>query len=500
MISTEKKQVILLMTDTQRWDMLNCYAETGLLTPNLDRIASEGLRFERAYTCQPVCGPARSAMFTGLFPHSNGSWANSMPLGDNVKTVGQRLSDAGYTAAYIGKWHLDGSDYFGLGRAPQGWDAATWYDMRNYLEELEEADRLASRKPDIMAQRQVTAEFTYAHRCSDRAIRFIEEHAHEDFLLVVSYDEPHHPYVCPEPYSSMYSTFDFPVSENVHDHLQGKPEHQRAWSGERYQRDSSQVRIQHPYFFGCNSFVDEEIGRVIDALDEHIPGAILIYTSDHGDMLESHSLTNKGPFMYEEVTRIPFLIRWNGIISGDEVSTQLASHINLTPTILDVFGIALPNWMDGVSLLPHIMDRQRKVQEEVFMEFGRYEIDHDPFCGFQPIRSVFDGRYKLVINLLSSDELYDLETDPAEMHNLIEVEQHVEVRNRLHDKILNWMDDTRDPFRGYYWERRPWRSDAAPPSWAHSGMTRQREHEQYEPRQLDYATGMEMTKPVRKMH
>src|SRR4051812_1687526 len=107
------RQVILLMTDTQRRDMLNCYANTGLQTPALDRLAASGLRFEHAYTCQPVCGPARSAIFTGQYPHTNGGWANNIPMNFAVKTLGQRLAASGLHTAYIGKWHLDGSDYFG---------------------------------------------------------------------------------------------------------------------------------------------------------------------------------------------------------------------------------------------------------------------------------------------------------------------------------------------------------------------------------------------------
>ena len=117
--------------------MLSCYGlEEGMSTPNLDRLAAEGLRYNAAYTCQPVCGPARSAIFTGTFPHSNGMVTNCVPLGDNVKTLGQRLRDNGIHAAYTGKWHLDGGDYFGLGVCPDGWDPDYWYDMHNYLEEL----------------------------------------------------------------------------------------------------------------------------------------------------------------------------------------------------------------------------------------------------------------------------------------------------------------------------------------------------------------------------
>ena len=129
-MSIHKKQIILLMTDATRQDMIGCYGNPQMHTPNLDNLAENGIRFQNAYTCQPVCGPARSALFTGLYPHSNGSLANNIPLGANVKTIGQRLSDNGIHTAYIGKWHLDGSDYFGLGSCPDGWDSEYWYDMR----------------------------------------------------------------------------------------------------------------------------------------------------------------------------------------------------------------------------------------------------------------------------------------------------------------------------------------------------------------------------------
>lgn len=143
-MSRLQKRIVMIMTDSQRWDMVGCYGNPSMHTPCLDHLASEGLRFDRAYTTQPVCGPARSALFTGLYPHSNGMTANSVALGDNVKTVGQRLRDHGFHTAYIGKWHLDGGDYFGLGRCPDGWDAEYWYDMRCYLSEMNAQERLYS--------------------------------------------------------------------------------------------------------------------------------------------------------------------------------------------------------------------------------------------------------------------------------------------------------------------------------------------------------------------
>lgn len=149
-MSNKPKNVIFIMTDTQRTDMLGCYGNKDMLTPHIDRLAETGVRYDRAYTCSPVCGPARSALFTGTYPHSNSSWGNSMPLGDNVKTVGQRMTDNGYHTAYIGKWHLDGGDYFGLGDCPEGWDPEYWYDMRNYLYELTPEERYLSRQTQSM--------------------------------------------------------------------------------------------------------------------------------------------------------------------------------------------------------------------------------------------------------------------------------------------------------------------------------------------------------------
>jgi len=494
----EKRRVVFIMTDTQRKDMLGCYGNPDMKTPNLDRLAAGGVRFDRAYTCQPVCGPARSAIFTGTYPHSNGMWGNSMPLGDNVKTVGQRLRDNGVHTAYIGKWHLDGGDYFGLGRCPDGWDERYWYDMRCYLEELTPEERYASRQPETMAKQNITEEFTYAHRCSDRALDFLSKSSGEDFFLVVSYDEPHHPFLCPEPYASMYKDYELPKRPNVWDTLEDKPEHHRVWAGDSVKEDKDALKIKNPYYFGCNSFADYEIGRVLDAVDEYAPDALVIYTSDHGDMLCSHSISNKGPVMYQEITNIPLLVRYPGVIPCGSVCTNTVSHIDLTPTILEVMGLPEPNLLEGESILELLSHPEAEKARDAFMEFGRYEIDHDGFGGFQLIRAVCDGHYKFVVNLLTTDELYDLEQDPYEMKNRIEDPAYQVIRDRLHDRLLAWMNDTRDPFRGYYWERRPWRTDAHPATWDFAGMTRQRENEEYEPRQLDYSTGLAITDAVRK--
>ena len=494
----QKRKIVFIMTDSQRHDMCSCYADTGLKTPCIDRLAQQGMRFENAYTTQPVCQPARAGIFTGQYPHSCGSWTNSMGISDNVHTIGQRLQDEGVHTAYVGKWHLDGGDYFGTGKCPKGWDAKYWYDMRCYLEELTEQQRRESRDATSMNRKDYRPEDTYAHRCADRAVDFLEKYKDEDFFLTVSFDEPHDPFICPPPYSHMYDEYEFPKSPNVYDLLEGKPDYQKVWAGDSLKEDKDSLKLHNPFFFGCNSYVDTEIGRGIEAVERYAPDALIFYTSDHGDMLSSHCLNGKGPACYEEITHIPLIVKGQGVPAGT-VNPHIVSHINLAPTIMELMGYSVPKVMDGKSMLPALENPDTAPNEHVFIEFGRYEVDHDGFGGFQPMRCVFDGRYKLCINLLSTDELYDLQEDPAEMKNLIDSPAHTEIRDRLHDVLLEEMNRTRDPFRGYYWQRRPWRKDAPDASWAYFGMTRQREEEErYEARQLDYADGMPMKEAVRK--
>ncbi len=496
----EPRQVIVILGESVRRDMLNCYRKTGLKTPQLDRLAAGGVRFNKAYNCQPVCAPARSALWTGLYPHTNGVWGNSMPLGETAHTIGQRLSDRGIECAFIGKWHLSGTDYFDTGRPAPGWNGAYWYDMRRYLTELSREDRQRSRNPATGDDPTWTAEMCYGHRVTTRAVDFLANNKGNDFLLVVAHDEPHGPSLCPREYSEMYKDFVFPADPNVHDTLKGKPEEQRLWASSLPKRpadgspESAMDGSKH--FFGAHTFIDAEIGRLLDQIELSAPNALVIYTSDHGVFLQSHQLQDKGPAMYEEITHMPFLAKWPGKIAPNTTSEELVSHVDLSGTLMDFFGFEIPKTLEGVSLLPLFRDPKASVRKEVFLEWGRYEVDHDGFGGVQPIRCICDGQYKLAIHLMTSDELYDLEHDPGELTNLIASPEHVAVRNALHDRLMAWMNETRDPFRGYFWGRRPWRPEFEE-RWANAGMTRQRENDGYLPRELDYDTGLTMARATR---
>lgn len=148
-------------------------------------------------------------------------------------------------------------------------------------------------------------------------------------------------------------------------------------------------------------------------------------------------------------------------------------------------------------MMSQIADSSRRINDAVYTEFTRYEADHDGFGGLQLMRAVITERYKLVIHLLDSDEFYDMEKDPYEVHNLIVDNDYADVRDHLHDQLLDFMNRTRDLYRGYQWAARSWRKDKKP-VWENDGYTRQPENEENEPRQLDYNTGLPMKDAVRK--
>lgn len=492
----KNKQIILFMSDTTRKDMLGIY-NSDMKTPNIDSLAKDGISFTNAYSCQPVCGPARSAIFTGQYPHTNGVVANSLAFSENIKTVGQRLRDAGVHAAYMGKYHLDGGDYFGYGECPDGWDPEYWFDQRNYLEGLANDEmRKKSREYGTSFADWLTEDFTFAHQTSNHALRFLDNNVDTDFFLTVSYDEPHGPCICPAPFNTMYNDYQMPDYPNFADDLEDKPLLQRIWAGGALHSSPEALRAPNggrSVFLGCNSFMDYELGRVLKTINEKFPDAIVIYTSDHGDMMGSHKLFNKDSAAYKEIANIPFIVR--GKIKGE--SDAMTSHIDLVPTILDYFEAPIPKTLQGKSMLPLLEGKTDEINQEVFTEWTRYEVDHDGFGGLQMMRAVTSKKYKLVINLTDKDEFYDLEKDPYEVTNLIDDPAYAKERNRLHDVLLDQMNTTRDPYRGYQWRNRLWRP-MENITWEVDGYTRQREQEPGEKRQLDYNTGLPMEGSARR--
>jgi uncharacterized sulfatase len=452
---------VFMMTDTQNKSMVGAYGDPSVDTPNLDRLAATGIRFEHAYTSCPLCTPARGALFSGLHPQVNGAWMNNRSTYANVPLMGTIFQHYGYRAAYTGKWHLEGVSYYGDGQPDGGFEPEWWYDGKRYAKDIgPEMFHVyrTSRTADDLREAGFTEDKIWGHRVADRAIDFLSQVGDESFVLAVSFDEPHGPFVTPPAYWEKFAPSDIPKPPNFGAPLIDKPELQqvqRAAYGEPDWETTAANKTRH---FGCNSYIDREIGRVIDAVERlHGDDTVIIYTSDHGDMMGAHGLRGKGPMMYEETTNVPFIARIPDGPSG-AVSEAVVSHLDLLPTMLDFAGIEIPESLHGVSLAPVLRDPEKEVRPYAFVSFHRFAINHDDFGEFFPIRCATDGRYKLSINLFDTDELYDLREDPEERHNLIRDPGHQAPRDRLHDAVLAQMDHIRDPFRSFRWGDRPWRT------------------------------------------
>lgn len=466
----------IILTDTQNKSMVGAYGNQSVDTPHLDSLAAEGIRFERAYTACPLCTPARSALFSGLHPPVNGAWCNNMAPAANVPLMGTIMRNYGYRAAYTGKWHLDGSGYFGDGVPGGGFEPDWWYDGMRYARDIGPdlfARYRTSRTPAELREAGFAKEMMWGHRVANQAIDFLDSVGDSDpFLLVVSFDEPHGPHVAPPEYWERFAPNDIPRPPNYNAPLDGKPALQQLQRQQRGDPDWATSAAGLTRFFGCNSYIDREIGRVLCAIERrHGDDTVVIYTSDHGEMMGAHGLREKGPMMYEEICNVPFIVRMPEGPRG-AVSQSLASHIDLLPTILDLAGIEGPESLQGVSLSPVLEDPCTEVRDQVLLSFSRFAINHDDWGGFYPVRCLVENRLKLAVNLLDTDELYDLDHDPHELRNEIASRDHAATRDRLHAALLDEMDRIRDPFRGHAWADRPWGQQRAP--FYHGGARRNR--------------------------
>jgi uncharacterized sulfatase len=463
-----KTNFVLIMCDQQLREHLGSYGSRYGVTPNLDRLAGEGTTFENAYTACPVCTPARGAIFTGRTPHGCGATCNGLPLYETVPTMGEIFSRHGYRTGYIGKWHLDGCpDYMGSGRAARGFPDAVWFDGRRYLDELApEEQELGYGSCDnaTLRARDLPDALCWATRNSDRAVDFITRHAGGDapFLLVVSYDEPHPPANCPARFLDIVREEDIVVPESLCDPLEGKPATHRKWQAadvKQYNVNAETMRAGIHRYLACNAYVDAEIGRVLDAVDRHCPEeTVVLYTADHGDFMGQFGLTGKGAAMYEQITGVPLLVRAPGRTRPGSRTKALASTMDFIPTLLDLAGLVDDTPLDGTSLFPALDDPAAAPRDAVFVEFNRYSTTQTVTGGFWPIRCIRAARWKLTLNGFDTDELYDLETDPGELHNRIDDPNCAGVRDDLHERLLRHLDRVHDPLRGDCWAKRPWRT------------------------------------------
>lgn len=420
----KKPNILFIFSDQQRWDTCGCYGQPLNVTPNLDRMAQEGVRFEHAFTCQPVCGPARACIQTGKYATEIGCHVNHRMLPIGEKTLAGYLSDSGYETGYIGKWHLascgpkNGPDDFTVTPVPPerrgGYDFWIASDVLEFTSHSYDGHMF-----DSSGNRREFPEGRYrADAQTDWVIEHLQSRSGEKpFFLFVSYIEPHH--------------------QNDHCHYEGPKGSKEKYSDFVVPGDlegtGGNWKEEYPDYLGCINSLDQNVGRIRKALaDLGIEDdTLLIYTSDHG----SHFKTRNGEYKrscHDGCIRIPMIIRGPGFC-GSISRPELVSLIDLPPTILTAAGIEPPESMRGQAMQSLVSGDSAKWPKEVFLQISesqcgrairtdkwKYSVRAPGAPGDQPASDVY-----------VEDFLYDLEADPHERNNLVADPAYADVRGGL---------------------------------------------------------------------
>ncbi len=481
--------ILLITSDQQHWNTLGVI-NSKIKTPALDRLCHEGTRFTRAYCPNPTCTPTRASIITGLYPSVHGAWTLGTKLPEDVPTVGAALGQHGYTTNLIGKAHFQplGSapDQVSLEAQPILRDLEFWRDFqgpwygfdhielaRNHADESHVGQHYAlwmeekglhhwrdyfqslpgeAPRPTRQHAWDLPAEFHYTTWTGDRTIATLERNVAEDrpFFTWASFHDPHPPYLVPEPWASMYDPAALEPGTLIEGELDRLPEHFRMtqlanpdFSAYREQFathgfqshliDDGLARKNMAVYYGMISFMDYQIGRILDALDTLgiAENTLVVFSTDHGHFLGQHGLWHKGPFHYEDLLRVPFVVRWPSHVPAGARSDALQSHVDLAPTFLTAAGIPVPGLMQGLDELPAWQDPAHKVRDSVIVEFR-----HQP--SKVHLRTYIDQRYKITVYRDQDyGELFDLQGDPDERRNLWDQPEGMALRETLFRHWIN---------------------------------------------------------------
>lgn len=404
-----RPSILLLLADQWRGQALAAAGDANLKTPHLEELARGGLFFRRAYTSNPVCSPARASLLTGRFPHACQVTDNNIPLPLEEPTISQALAEAGYATGYIGKWHLDGPEAPGfvpMGPRRRGFEYwAAFNRGHRYFDSIYFRD----------ADQPVRGEGFEADYQTGLACDFIRQHAGQLWFLVVSWGPPHPPRTPPAPYSGWYDPELLRLRANVP--AAKAAETRKALAG----------------YYGLCSALDANVGRLLAALRASgtLEDTIIVFTSDHGDMLGSHGLEGKGvPF--DEAVRIPLLVRYGRAIRGGSTSDMPISLVDLMPTLLSLAGVPVPAGVQGRDLSGQWVRGAGPRSESVYCQ-GRLGTPEE-------WRMVVRGLDKLVVDReLRVTHLFNLGQDPYERSNLAGEPALARTRDEMTAILRDWM-------------------------------------------------------------
>jgi len=434
--------LLILTPDQYRADYLGCYGHRTIGTTNIDRLAKEGVRFDRCYCAAPLCGPSRISFATSMrfSEHQRRNYWSCIDY--NVPNLVSAIRDNGYRAGMFGKNHL-----FLYDQLSEAWDELHEICLGNYDEHPEyehsySAFELAKDHP-----------YNTTALLADEAIDFIKRCEDENsFLCWVNWQDPHPAFTCPEPYASMFKPEDIELPASWTKESPRKPRKLNNWriNSRAHQCSSIEAKKAIAMYMGQCRYVDDQVGRIMTALEQtsKLDDTIVVFTSDHGELLGDFGVFHKLPVFYECLTRLPVIVRYPKGMVEPFCFGGLVEQVDLAPTILEALGIRIPQSMVGRSWHKAICRGDGQGRTSVLVEAGlQIPTNEGPVPGancrepaapnsFGPGAMVSDGRYKLSMYSDDSHELYDLKTDPHETKNLYEQDEFKEVQARMTELLV----------------------------------------------------------------
>ena len=437
-----RPNILFFFSDQQRWDTLGCYGQPLDITPNLDKLSRRGVRFENAFTCQPVCGPARACLQTGRVATQLGCYRNNIALPQGEKTLADYFNAEGYQTAYVGKWHLasnggksstDIGEPFNYSKSPVPPDKRGGYEWWRAADVLEDTSHgFGGYVFDENGKKYDFSKYR-ADAITDYALEYLRGRDSErPFFLFLSQIEPHH--------------------QNNHGHYEGPEGSKQRFKDFVAPQDLVRVendwgadwQEEYPDYLGCCNSLDENLGRLIEELERQniLDDTIIVYTSDHGSHFNTRCYEYKRS-CHEGSIHIPLIIA-GGPFSGGKVIDELISLLDLPPTLLNMADCAAPNEMVGKAIQPLLSGDTADWPSDVFIQISESQVG----------RAIRTKKYKYSVkapdknpwqdadsDVYYEEYLYDLEHDIYEEHNLVSAAEYEGQRQSLRELLKRRMGE-----------------------------------------------------------
>lgn len=439
-----RPNILWYCTDQQRFDTIRALGNPHVVTPTIDRLIADGVAFTHAYCQSPICTPSRSSFMTGLYPsrlHNTRNGNETFPAFPPL--ISKLIADTGYQCGLIGKFHLqsagrrteprldDGFSYWKFSHAPRD----DWQEGHDY------ADWVRQRGGDLDAMREseerVPAELHQTTWASQRAIEFIRRPQRGPWLLNVNIYDPHPPFTPPKSYADRFDPAAMPGPYFRESDLAQQAKLGRVdFQGEALPPEGHDAKRQQANYYAMIAQIDDQFARILTALDEtdQRDNTVVVFTSDHGEALGDHGLLQKGCRFYEGLVRVPLIFAWPGRFQAGVRSEALVELLDLTATLLDLTGVARPDYLQGQSLLPILRGEGAADDLRDFVRCEYFDALDPYFTGGTGTFATMyrDRRFKLsVYHGHGLGELYDLREDPWEFNDLWDDPEFQDLKHQL---------------------------------------------------------------------